>query len=337
MAPTPYPAVTVALVSYNSARQIAACLSALAAQTIPHQVIVVDNASTDNSASIAAGFTGTRVIPLRRNVGFGRGVNIAAREIDDSDGILITLNPDVVPRPDFIEQIVAPFDDPSIASAAGTLVFASDQDVVASAGVRVFRNGVAVDARLGERFKTVGPTAEVFGASGGAAAYRVTAFRHAGGFCGAFFLYLEDVDLAWRLRLLGWRSMWVPGAVASHVYSASAGEGSAFKRCLLARNRIWTLARCLPSALWRRHRWEIIRFDIRAAGWGLLHRDSALLAGRTHGIVGLPARLCERRVIQAAATVPASAIAPWIEPSPPDTELLRMRALTARLAGRTID
>src|SRR5206468_12688963 len=124
--------------------------------------------------------------------------------------------------------------------------------------------------RLGERVTQAGEPLPVFGASGGAAAYRLDVFREIGGFCEPFFLYLEDVDFAWRLRLHGWEAVWAPAARATHVYSASAGEGSPLKRRLQARNRIWTLARCLPSEMWVRDWRAILAFDVGAVGYGAI-------------------------------------------------------------------
>jgi GT2 family glycosyltransferase len=66
-----------------------------------------------------------------------------------------------------------------------------------------------------------------------------------------FFIYYEDVDLAWRAQWAGWRCLYVPGAEAEHVQSATTGRGSAFKARLLGRNKWWTIAKNYPFAgLW---------------------------------------------------------------------------------------
>jgi GT2 family glycosyltransferase len=273
------------------------------------------------------------ILPLRRNVGFARAVNIAAGRIQH-DGLMITLNPDTIPAPGFVESLIEPLaGDERLGSTAGTLVFSSNPAVVASAGIAVHRNGVALDARLGEKVDELPPRPyPVFGASGGAAAYRLTAFRSTGGFSESFFMYLEDVDLAWRLRLQGWETVAVPRATAAHDYSSSAGEGSPFKRRLLARNRIWTLARTLPKSIWIRDRAAIVAFDVLAAGHGTITLDRASLQGRAAAVAGLPMRLRERREIHSRAKVDAQTIAEWIEPSVSPRRLLELRRLTAKLA-----
>ncbi len=326
--------VTVAIVNYNGGSTILDCLRALVAQMAAEDILIVDNASADGSLrTIHATFPEINILPLRRNVGFARAVNLAASRVDH-DGALITLNPDTVPDPAFIESLVQPLnDDPRLGSTAGTLVFSSNPSIVASAGICVHRNGVALDDRLGERFDNNSAAFRtVFGPSGGAAAYRLSAFRDAGGLCEAFFLYLEDVDLAWRLRLRGWESVNVSAAVATHDYSSSAGEGSAFKRHLLARNRIWTLARCLPKECWIRDRAAILAFDLLAAGYGTVTRDTASLNGRAAALAGLPRRLRERSAIHSASSVETAEIAKWIQPAISPTRLLRLRRLTATFA-----
>jgi GT2 family glycosyltransferase len=153
--------------------------------------------------------------------------------------------------------------------------------------------------------------------------------------CDAFFLYLEDVDLAWRLRLKGWESANVGSAVATHDYSSSSVEGSPFKRKLLARNRIWTLARCLPKEVWLRDRASILAFDLLTAGYGTMTLDSASLQGRAAAIAGLPIRLRERSSIHSGATMGHEDIARWISPAISPRRVLALRRLTASLAQAT--
>ena len=324
----------VVIVNYNSGEALLACLAALDVQTRQYDVVVVDNASTDGSARRAHdAFPRVRLYPLRHNTGFARGFNIGVSHAPAGCGVVVALNPDTVPRPDFLEHLVAPFDaDPTIGSVAGTLTFATVPDRIASAGIAVHRNGVAIDARLGERVSGSDMIVDVFGASGGAAAFRLSAYQSAGGFFDPYFMYLEDVDLAWRLRLCGWRSVWSPAAVATHEYSLSAGEGSSFKRRLLARNRLWTLARCLPGELWRRDRRAILGFDLFVLAHAVATRDTAVLRGRAEGLAAMPLRLHEGTRIKASASVSWMDLTRWIKPAIGPGELLRMRRLTKRLA-----
>lgn len=323
----------VVIVNYNSGIALTACLEALQQQTVRHDVVVIDNASVDDSARSAYDkFPMTRIIPLRHNTGFARGFNVGVERVPPTCSTVVALNPDTLPEPVFLERLVAPLDDPTIASVAGTLTFSSAPNRIASAGINVHRNGVAIDSRVGLPTELLPEPHPVFGASGGAAAYRLSAFRDVGGFCEPFFMYLEDVDLAWRLRLHGWKAVWESGARATHDYSSSAGEGSPFKRRLLARNRIWTLARCLPQPIWKRDRRSILTFDLLAVAHGVARRDSAALSGRAQAVATLPLRLPEGTGIQRSASSEWDAIEPLIQPAINPRELLLLRRLTERLA-----
>jgi GT2 family glycosyltransferase len=325
----------VILVNYNAGVRLSNCLEAMSRQRQAHTITIVDNASTDGSTRAAyAAFPDHRYLPLRRNVGFSRAVNLAV-ERSNAD-IVILLNPDTIPGDDFIEQITRPFEHGGtrLGAVAGTLVFETQPEVIASSGITVHRNGVAIDAGLGERVDNTQQPNPVFGASGGAAAYLREAFLEAGGFPDVFFLYLEDVDLAWRLRLRGWETLWAPGAIASHAYSASAGEASPLKRRLLARNRIWTLARCLPDELLSDDAWRIALFDCGVLGYSTLARDWPAVRGRLEAIARLAPRLCERRAIQRRRTAEISAIESWLQPSISPLRLRNLRRLTSHLAAR---
>lgn len=325
--------VGVIIVNYRSGDVLPACLDALREQTVPHRVSIIDNTSGDGSArAIHQAFPEASILPLRRNVGFARAVNIAASR--SKSELIVTLNPDTLPARDFLEHLVVPFrDNGALGSSAGTLVFHSRPDTIASAGINVHRNGVAVDAMLGERHDPAMTTTPVFGPSAGAAAYRREAFLKAGGLAEPFFMYLEDVDLAWRLRLMDYDSVWAPRAVALHHYSSSAREGSGFKRRLLARNRIWTLARCLPDEFWARDRKHILAFDAAAFGYSMATLDRAATLGRLGALAGLLPRLAERRAIQRQRTATMEEIDRWIGPTLAPHRLMALRKLTAELAS----
>lgn len=324
----------IILVNFNAGARLLTCLKSLSRQTLPHTVSVVDNASTDGSARAAhAEFPDHRYLPLRHNTGFSLAVNLAiARSRAE---VIILLNPDTIPDDDFVEQITRPFQSGGdrLGAVAGTLVFESQPDVVASAGIAMHRNGVAIDQSLGEHLDRQAEPIPVFGASGGAAAYRREAFLDAGAFPDVFFLYLEDVDLAWRLRLRGWETLSAPRAVARHAYSAAAGEASPLKRRLLARNRIWTLARCLPDELLGDDGLRIALFDCGALGYSALARDWPALMGRLEAIARLTPRLCERHHIQRRRSAQLAEIEALLQPSISPLRLRQLRRLTGRLAA----
>lgn len=326
------PSITVGIVNYNGADYLPALLESLEHQTVAHETIIVDNASTDGSARTAyERFPEHSYLPLRRNTGFARAANIIAER--SATEIIVYVNPDTQLERDFVEQIAAPFaGNDRLASVAGTLVFESRPDLIASAGISLHGNGVAIDRLVGEAVRTGREPEAIFGASGGAAAYRRSAFLEAGGFPEVFFMYLEDVDLAFRLQLQGWDSLWQPDAVARHAYSASAGEGSPFKRKLIARNRLWTLARCFPQALLPGRTHAILGYDLLALGYGLF-RDRSAAAGRAEAVARILPRWCERRAIDPDRGE-VERIAGWLQPPISPRQLQHIRTLTAEYATR---
>jgi GT2 family glycosyltransferase len=296
--------VSVVIPTWNGATHLAACLGALARQTRPaDEIVVVDNASTDGTMALLRDrFPAVRLVVNRANAGFAQATNqgiLAAR-----GDTIVTLNNDTLPAPECLAALVAPLaGDARLGACAATLVFAHRPDRVNAAGLRVGRDLVALDEALGRPAGAL-PAAPwpVFGASAGAAAYRRAALDDAGLLDGRFFAYLEDVDLAWRLRLRGWHALAVPAARVAHAYSATAGADTPFKRYHLARNRVWCLVKNVPGPLWRRCAPAVLWYDTAALLAALVGRDAAWLRGRRDGLLAARALLPERRAIQRRRT-----------------------------------
>jgi GT2 family glycosyltransferase len=143
---------------------------------------------------------------------------------------------------------------------------------------------------------------EVFGPCGGAGLYSRTMLDEIGYFDEDFFVYLEDVDLAWRARLAGWRCLFQPQARVYHAHSATLGQSSPLKRFWLGRNKVWLIAKNYPAPdLWRNLFW-IIGYDLLAISYGVLSRgDLASLRGRWAGLRGLPRMLRKRKQLHQGA------------------------------------
>jgi hypothetical protein len=147
---------------------------------------------------------------------------------------------------------------------------------------------------------------EVFGACAGAALYRVEAFERAGGFDERFFSYLEDVDLALRLQLAGWRCAYVP-AVARHAGGGSSHQLSSPVGTWVARNTALLVAKAFPL------RWApLVLYRQIAWGWHAARGRSlvAHLRGVAAAVPLLPAVIGERRALRAASVVPIAAAVP---------------------------
>jgi GT2 family glycosyltransferase len=130
-----------------------------------------------------------------------------------------------------------------------------------------------------------GERMDVFGASGGAALYRRSMLEQVGGFDETFFGYLEDVDVAWRARMAGWRCVYEPRAVVHHCHSASFGHRSPLKYYLSGRNRLRLLAKNADTGLLFRHGLTIVVYELAYAAFASI-RDGTLapIRGRLRGL-----------------------------------------------------
>ena len=158
---------------------------------------------------------------------------------------------------------------------------------------------------------------EVFAACAAAALYRRADWVRAGGFDERFFCYMEDVDLGFRLRLLGRTCRYVPEARAVHLGSASAGVGSAFSVYHGHRNLEWTWVKNMPAALAWRYLPSHVVASLAAVAWFAVrgHAGSVLRAKRD-ALMGLAAVLADRRRVQAARVAPPEALREVFDRSP---------------------
>ncbi len=249
--PTVTPDVTVVVVTWEQRELTLAALDSLAAQTIPHRVLLVDNASTDGTAeAVAIGHPEVEVLRLPTNTGFAGGMAAAIDRVDTRYTAL--LNNDARADPDWLAASVAVLDaHPDVAAATSKLLLddGSPTARVNNAGVVLLDSGYGADRGLGEvdddRFAE---PVEVFGFSGGAAVLRTLAVKAVGGFDSSLFMYYEDTDLSWRLRLAGWRIVYVPTAVVHHRHAASSNPASVMFARHTERNRLLLLARHAPLA-----------------------------------------------------------------------------------------
>ena len=310
------PLVSVVIVNWNGCAHLERCLGALAHQTLERfEVILVDNGSTDGSVEMVRGrFPWVQVIVNPRNLGFAAGNNVGIRA--GGAPFVATLNNDTEPRPDWLAQLVAPaLVDPSVGMVASKMVFAHRPGMINSAGIALDPVGIAWDRLGGAPDREGGAVEEVFGPCAGAGLYRRAMLDEIGLFDEEFFAYLEDLDLAWRARLAGWRAVYAPGAVVSHVHSATGVEGSPFKSYHLGRNKLWTIAKNYPAPQLYLALPLIVAYDLAATLYGLAaRRDLASVRGRLAGLAGLPRQWRKRRKVQRMRRVPYSSLAGQMAP-----------------------
>ena len=281
----------------------------------PVEVVVVDNGSTDGTSQyLAAAFPTVGVVRSERNLGFAAGANLGIRAT--SGEWVATLNNDTVPDRDWLAAMLAAADAAErrgerVGMVAATLLRWDAPGVIDSAGICVDRAGIAWDRRAGRPVGVADDPDDrnepLLGPCAGAALYRRTFLDDVGAFEESFFLYLEDVDLAWRARLAGWTCAAAPDARVLHRHSATAGEDSPLKRFHLGRNKLWLLARNYPTPLVFLYLPAIVVFDAAAAlGYLMappnprtpLRSRLAALRGRLAGLAGLGRAFAQRRAIQ---------------------------------------
>ena len=312
------PLISVVVANWNGCRFLEKCLSALAAQTYPAvEVIVVDNGSSDGSlAWIAVHFPAVQVVANASNLGFAVANNqgIAAAR----GAFVALLNNDAWADPDWLANLYAAIEpDARIGMVASLMLLAARPEVVDSAGICVDRCGISWDRAGGQSAAewSMGP-AEVFGACAGAALYRREMLDELGGFDEDFFAYLEDVDLAWRARWLGWRASYAPAARVYHIHSGTGGEGSAFKTYWLARNKIQLLLKDYPArGLWLFAPLIVLYDSLSLVSSVLAQRNLSAWRGRLDGWRRAGSALRKRRLLQAQARRPAAEVAGWLAPA----------------------
>lgn len=251
--------VAVVIVTWNSATFIRGCLESLRKlERRPHEVVVVDNASSDGTqALVREQFPEVRLIERGSNAGFCRPNNKGI--VATTSPFVLVLNPDTTLEPRFLEELLPAFDDPQVGIAAGKLL-RFDGVTLDSCGQMLGRSRQPVDRGFGAKDRgQFDADAEVFGACGAAALYRRTMLDQiADGpgqyFDESFFAFYEDLDLAWRAQRAGWRAAYRHRAVGRHARGGTSDAAGPRRftsllgrppeiRFLVARNRWLTILR----------------------------------------------------------------------------------------------
>jgi GT2 family glycosyltransferase len=300
------------------------CLDSLRAQSLaPLDVVVVDNDSTDGSAEWLKRQPEVELVRADRNLGFAAGNNLGLMYCRGD--LVLLLNADVRLAPEYLERCRRHFQRADVGSVTGKLVRA-EGNVLDSTGHRVYGLGWAENR--GEMLPDRGydQDEEVFGVSAAAAVYRRTALDSvavAGEvFDESYFSYIEDVDLDWRLRWLGWRAWFEPAAIAVHHRSATGARFSAPIMRHILKNRILTVVKNYdsPSLIWNLPGLAMFTI-IKTLDFGRIHPTAALGlwdAGR-----GLGRAMAWRREVQHRRRAAPAAVCGWLQPFPWRARLAR--------------
>ena len=310
---TEHPYVTAIVLNYNGAHLLPDCLSSLLSQDWPAlEVLVVDNGSVDDSASVAAQYN-VRWLPLGQNLGFSRANNMAAKKAKGD--CLFIVNNDMKFPPDCVSRLMHVLgEDPSLFAVDPTQ-FSWDGSRIIHGRTRLVPGhylGTVIPPFAVEYTATASGSVEVPWGCAGSLLVRRDRFEALGGFDPTFFIDFEDADLCWRAWRRGWRTVYVPDAWLYHkagmsgdeyhhlVQSVSPGKIPKFwfrRRVSYHTNLLRFAIKCLPLAtvarlvvhLVARIAWHVTRRNLKLA--------LAMLLGFVYNVVRLPDTWVARRAI----------------------------------------
>jgi N-acetylglucosaminyl-diphospho-decaprenol L-rhamnosyltransferase len=229
------PPVSAVVVNYNARDYLLECVRSLRAVGLD-DVVVVDNASADGSrAALAAADPEARIVATGANLGYGTAANRGAAAA--AGRTLLVCNSDVVLEPGAVKALLARLEEeagagvglvgPRIENPDGSLYPSPRRfpDMAVAAG-HAFLGLVAPRNRFTRRYRMLdwdhSTTRSVDWVSGACFLARREAWDAVGGFDEAYFMYVEDVDLCWRARRVGWDVVFEPGARVVHAQGVSS-------------------------------------------------------------------------------------------------------------------
>lgn len=293
--------VTTIIVNFNSGALLAECLAHLQRQTVHStKIIVVDNASCDGSALVTSAYPNVVLCQMECNIGFA-GANNVALSMADTEFVAL-LNPDAFPEPDWLEQLLVVARKEKDIAAFGSRQLCSDNDqVLDGVGDHYHITGLVWRGRHGKVQNDDDLLQrDIFSPCAAAALYRRHALTEIGGFDADYFCYVEDVDVGFRLRLAGYRSIYVPGAIVRHVGSATTGgKRSSFSVYHGHRNLVWTFIKDMPGVLF----WILLPFHfllnlLTIAFFIWRGQAGVILRAKRDALLGLGVAWSKRKEIQ---------------------------------------
>jgi GT2 family glycosyltransferase len=298
----------IVVVNYNAGENLSRCTKALCEQSeVDFEVKIVDNASTDGSLSYVPVDERFEIIHEGANIGFAAGSNLGARDCDAP--FVIFLNPDAFPERRWLEELLTASNKYPDAVMFGSLQLnAANKNIIDGAGDCYSCFGLPWRGGHGHSLRALPPYTQTFSPCGAAAMFRTEWFFRAGGFDDAFFCYLEDVDLAFRIRLLGGRCLQVNSAVVHHVGSGT-NAATDFIMYHSVRNRIWTAVKNSPGWLF----FFIVPLHLAASTylyfrWATSCFERSVRLGIRDGCADLPRVLKQRVAIQRCRVVSAGVV-----------------------------
>lgn len=294
--------VTVVIVNYNSGALLEKCLQCLRSQTLrADEIMVIDNGSTEAIApELINAFSEATFVFLEKNIGFAAANNLGVKRAIASEWIAF-LNPDAFPDPHWLSSLLNVADKNREYAFFGSKMLRADHpELIDGLGDVYHASGMVWRSRYGCRLRASDNVSqEVFSPCAAAALYRKDAFIEAGGFDESYFCYSEDVDLGFRMRLLGYRCLYVSEAIVRHSGSAISGMHSRFYTYHSHRNLVWTYMKDMPLVLFLMYLPQHILLNLFSLLWFSLHgKGSVILSAKLDALRGMGGMLKKRKLIQ---------------------------------------
>jgi GT2 family glycosyltransferase/radical SAM superfamily enzyme YgiQ (UPF0313 family) len=333
----PLPTAVVIVPSFNGRHLLEQHLPSVCAQQgIDFEVVVVDSGSEDGTPQwLARTHPDVRVIRIPENAGFAGAVNAGIK--GSRSRYVALVNNDCRLEPHWLAEMCRVLDaHEDVAIAASRVMRADDPQRIDSAGDGLTRGGFSFNIGNGvpdgERFDRF---REVFAACASAALYRRSLFQEIGYFDQDFFCYLEDLDLAFRARLAGYRCLYVPSARAYHVGAATTGsQYNPMTVFHIARNTVFLMVKNLPAPLLRRSVprmiWHLLTrqlYHTLRTGQGRAHLSGLLAAYRLRHLLRR-----KRAEVQPAVRLAPEEIRRWLVASEATLRELRRERRRSRSA-----
>lgn len=303
------PEISFIVVNWNGKDYLGECIEAINSQSRQDfEIILVDNASTDGSVeNVEARWPGVRLIKLDTNTGFAFANNFGANQAKGK--WLALVNNDAFLAPDWMEQMLEAAElNPEYSFFASRLMRTSEPQILEASGdichvsCHAWHRDQNQPVERAQR-----ETDEVFSPSAAAALYHKEQFLEVEGFDERYFSHHEDVDLGFRLRLRGYRCLYVPDAVARHIGSASFGVESNRTVYQVHRNTVWTYFKNMPAGLlWKYLFAHLVSSLVFLIYYTLRGQWKAIWLANFDALRGLPAIFHQRKVIQDSRQIDAS-------------------------------
>ena len=295
--------VSIVIINWNGECFLEQCLVALMTQTVkPHEIILMDNASSDGSVEIVRRFPSVRLLLPGQNTGFARGNNIAIEAASSESEWIALMNPDAFAEPLWLEELLsAAKRNPAFDVFGSKLVNAAAPSVLDGVGDIYHVSGLVWRIAHGLPLSDATESeCEIFSACAAAALYRRSALRELGGFDEDYFCYVEDVDLGFRFRLAGRRCLFVPKSVARHVGSGTTGgQHSDFALYHGHRNLVWTFVKDMPGLLfWLLLPLHLVLNLVSIIWFAFRGQGRVILRAKRDALLGLPKMWRKRKQIQ---------------------------------------